>query len=54
MDLEQFRIKPLTTEYKYTNNIRVSEKIDLSSPSGGSGKHSKRKVYVMAKFNRSS
>ena len=54
MDLYQCRIKDLTTGYKYANSIKVRESIDLSAPSGGLGKRSKRKVYGMAKFNGSS
>ena len=54
MELEQFRIKLLSTGYKYTNIIRVSESIDLSAPSGVSGKSYKIKVYGMEIFNRSS
>ena len=42
MDLDQCIINPLTTGYKYTNSIRVSESIDLSAPSGGSGKRLKK------------
>ena len=51
MGLYQCRIKPLTTGYKYTNSIRVSDKIDLITPSGGTGKLSKNKVYGIAEFN---
>ena len=54
MDLDHCLIKTLTNGYKYTNSIRVSDSINLSAPSGGSGKRYKRKVYGMEKFNGSS
>ena len=54
MVLYQCIIKPLTNGYTYTNIIRVSESIDLSETSGGSGKRSKRNMYGMDKFNVSS
>ena len=54
MDLDQCIINPLNTGCKYTNNTGVSESIDLSVPSGGSDKRTKRKVYGMARLNGSS
>ena len=54
MDLYQCIIKTLTTGYKYTNSIRVTDIIGLSTPAGGSGKISKSKMYVTSKFNVSS
>ena len=54
MNLDQCRMNPLTTWYKYINSIRVSESIDLSAPSGGLGNHSKRKMHEISKFNGSS
>ena len=45
---------PLTTRYKYTNIIRVSERIELIAPSGGSVKRPKRKLYGIDKLNESS
>ena len=49
MVLDQCRINPLTTGYKYANSIRVSDIIDLSAPSYGLGKRYKKKMYAISK-----
>ena len=48
-DLLQRRVRPLKIGDIYTISISVREKIDLSRPSGGSGRISKRYTYGTAK-----
>ena len=48
-DLLQRRLRPLNIGYRYTISISVRDKSDLSRPSGGSGRISKRYIYGTAK-----
>ena len=48
-DLLQRRVSPLKIGYRYTISVSERDKIDLSRPSGSSGRISKRYKYGTAK-----